>query len=116
MEQTERAQAVLAWRESLVTLNDTHFFELLRMYLGEIKTPYNKQKLIEELSAFLRKDENASMIVRLLSANDILILSAIKILNLPTQEKLSQFFSTDFSFAELYRRKPERPEGAFLSE
>ena len=104
MQQTEHAQAVLAWRESLVTLNDTHFFELLRMYLGEIKTPYNKQKLIEELSAFLRKDENANMIVRLLSVNDILILSAIKILNLPTQEKLSQFFSTDFSFAELYER------------
>ena len=104
MEQTERAQAVLAWRESLITLNDTHFFELLRMYLGEIKTPYNKQKLIEDLSAFLRKDENAQMIVRLLSPNDIVILSAIKILNLPTQEKLSQFFSTDFSFAELYER------------
>ena len=104
MEQTEHAQNVLAWRESLVILNDTHFFELLRMYLGEIKTPYNKQKLIEELSAFLRKDENANMIVRLLSENDILILSAIKILNMPTQEKLSQFFSTDFSFAELYER------------
>ena len=104
MEQTEHAQNVLAWRESLVILNDTHFFELLRMYLGEIKTPYNKQKLIEELSAFLRKDENANMIVRLLSENDILILSAVKILNMPTQEKLSQFFSTDFSFAELYER------------
>ncbi len=104
MEQSEHAQAVLAWRESLVTLNDTHFFELLRMYLGEIKTPYNKQKLIEELSAFLRKDENVQMIVRLLSLNDILILSAIKILNFPTQEKLSRFFSTDFSFAELYER------------
>ena len=104
MEQTEHARAVLAWRESLITLNDMHFFELLRMYLGEIKTPYNKQKLIEDLSAFLRKEENVQMIVRLLSPNDILILSAIKILNLPTQEKLSQFFSTDFSFAELYER------------
>lgn len=104
MEQTEHAQNVLAWRESLITLNDTHFFELLRMYLGEIKTPYNKQKLIEELSTFLRKDENVQMIVRLLSFNDILILSAIKILMLPTQEKLTQFFSTDFSYAELYER------------
>lgn len=104
MEQSERAQAVLAWRESLLTMNDTHFFELLRMYLGEIKTPFNKQKLIEELSAFLRKDENVNVIVSLLSPNDILILSAIKILASPTQEKLSQFFSTDFSFAELYER------------
>jgi len=104
MVQTEHAQNVLAWREALITLNDTHFFELLRMYLGEIKTPYNKQKLIEELSAFLRKDENVQMILNFLSFNDILILSAIKILILPTQEKLSQFFSTDFSFAELYER------------
>ena len=67
MEQSERAQAVLAWRESLLTMNDTHFFELLRMYLGEIKTPFNKQKLIEELSAFLRKDENVNVIVSLLT-------------------------------------------------
>ena len=104
MEQKERAEAVLLWRESLITLNDAHFFELLRMYLGEIKTPFNKQKLIEELSSFLRKEENVQMIVRLLSPNDVLILSAIKILKIPTQEKLSQLFSTDFSFAELYER------------
>lgn len=55
---------VIAWRETLVCLSDQHFFDLMRMYLGEIKTPFNKQRLIQDLSAFLRKPENRSRIFR----------------------------------------------------
>ena len=101
---TQRVQEILNWRESLTLMNDNHFLELIRMYLGEIKTPYNKQKLLEDLSSFLRKNENIQNILKLLSFNDILILSAIKFLTHPTQEKLSHFFATDFTFADLYER------------
>lgn len=100
----QQVQEIIAWRESLTLMNDNHFFELIRMYLGEIKTPYNKQKLLEELSAFLRKGENVQNILKLLSPNDILILSAVKYLAKPTQEKLSHFFMADFTFADLYER------------
>ena len=54
--QAVNVENVILWRESLTTMKDTHFFDLLRMYLGEIKTPYNKQNLIENLSSFLRKE------------------------------------------------------------
>ncbi len=100
----QQVQEIIAWRESLTLMNDNHFFELIRMYLGEIKTPYNKQKLLEELSAFLRRPENVQNILKLLSPNDILILSAVKYLARPTQEKLSHFFMADFTFADLYER------------
>ncbi len=96
------AAKVLRWRESLSTLQDHHFFELIRMYLGEIKTPYNKQKLIEQLSAFIRREENKKVILQLLSENDCLLLSAVKAIPEPTQEKLILFFSGTFTFAELY--------------
>ncbi len=62
---------IVQWRESVATLPDTHFFEIIRMYLGEVKTPYNKQKLIEELSSFLRREENKKVIISLLSEQDI---------------------------------------------
>ena len=58
---------IISWRESLSLLPDNHFFDIIRIYLGEIKTPYNKQKLIEELSAFLRKDSNKQNIIRLIT-------------------------------------------------
>ena len=40
---SSHAQNVLLWRNALTKLPDNHFFELMRIYLGEIKTPYKKQ-------------------------------------------------------------------------
>ena len=49
---SEHARKVLAWRESFLKMEENRFFEIMRMYLGEIKTPYNKQKLIMNLEGF----------------------------------------------------------------
>jgi hypothetical protein len=100
----EHVQKIIDWRESFATLPDHHFFELIRMYLGEIHTPYNKQKLIEELGSFLRKKENRKTLAVLLSDSDLQIISAVKCIPLATQEKLASFFSTTFTFAALYER------------
>ncbi len=97
-------QKIIQWRESFITLPDTHFFEIIRMYLGEIKSPFNKQKLVEELGSFLRKEENRSLIVSLLSENDVEILAAIRAITDCTQEKLASFFNGSFSFTQLYER------------
>ncbi|HZK20248.1 MAG TPA: hypothetical protein VFC68_05945 [Treponemataceae bacterium] len=95
---------ILQWRDFLSKMPDHHFFNLLRMYLGDIKTPFNKQTLIEQLGAFLRQTENQQNIVRLLSKTDILLIAAIDALSKPTQEKLLVFFGVEFSFGELYER------------
>lgn len=97
-----KVQRIMEWRESFATLPDTHFFELIRMYLGEIKTPYNKQNLIEELSAFLRKKENKDNILALLTEKDIEIITAVKYISNSTLEKLSVFFEGTYSYADLY--------------
>jgi len=99
--QTER---ILEWRESLATLPDNHFFELMRMYLGEIKTPYNKQKLTEELAAFLRRTENRQILVKLLDDTDMQIITAVAMIPDASQERLTAFFSGTYSFASLYER------------
>lgn len=99
-----KVQRIIDWRESIAVLPDNHFFEIIRMYLGEIKTPFNKQKLIEELGAFIRKEENRKTLISLLSETDLRIISAVKYITNATQEKLFSFFSGSYSFAELYER------------
>ncbi len=100
----KRAEKIREWRESLLQLSDDQFFELMRIYLGGIQTPFNKQKLIERLSAFLRKDENLQTIFLLLDEHDKKIASAVHLMKSATIEKLSEFFDGSISFIELCER------------
>lgn len=99
-----KVQKIINWRESFAVLPDSHFFEIIRMYLGEVKTPFNKQKLIEELGAFIRKEETRKTVISLLSEADLQIITAVKYISNATEEKLSSFFSGSWTFAELYQR------------
>ena len=95
---------ILLWRESLSVMPDHHFFEIIRMYLGEIKTPYNKQRLIEDLSAFLRKEDNKQMILQLLSKTDLELVTAVKEFSAATKDKLHALFSSSMTYAVLYEQ------------
>lgn len=97
----DRAQKVIQWQECLTTLPDSIFFELMRMYLGEIKSPFNKQNLIERLGSFLHKEQVKENILLLLSQQDCQIISAIALLEHPTQEVLLSFFAGSLSLSEL---------------
>ena len=97
----QQAQKVVQWRECLTRLPDNLFFELIRMYLGEIKTPYNKQNLIERLGAFLHKEQVQQNILLLLSPTDCQLLSAIFYLENPTHRLLARFFADTFSSLQL---------------
>lgn len=99
-----KVQKIIDWRESFSILPDDYFFEIVRMYLGEVKTPYNKQKLIEELGAFIRKDENRRNIIALLDSSDIKLLSAVWLLPSCDEKKLESFLEPQFSLAAVYER------------
>lgn len=101
---TDMAAKILLWRESLSVMPDHHFFEIIRMYLGEIKTPYNKQRLIEDLSAFLRKEDNKQMILKLLSKTDLELVTAVKEFSSATKDKLHALFSSSMTYAALYEQ------------
>lgn len=92
---------VVEWRESIVKLPDHQFFDLIQLYLGKIKTPFNKQRLAEQLSAFLRKPAIQEKIAESLDSYDILILKAVSEIPNPTQAMLSIFFSKKISYSEL---------------
>jgi len=92
---------VAEWRENIIKLPDHHFFDLIQLYLGKIKTPFNKQRLAEQLSAFLRKPAIQEKIAESLDSYDILILKAVSEIPNPTQSMLSIFFSKKISYSEL---------------
>ncbi|MDE5797478.1 MAG: hypothetical protein K2H73_00405, partial [Treponemataceae bacterium] len=105
MKQNElHVQRIIDWRESMATLPDAYFFELMRMYLGEVRTPYNKTKLIEELGVFLRKEENRRTLVSLLSEDDVRLVCAVWFIQNATQEKVAAFFGEEHAFAAVYER------------
>ncbi|MBP5520597.1 MAG: helicase-associated domain-containing protein [Treponema sp.] len=90
------------WQEAISSLPDKQFFNTMRLYLGEIKTPYNKQRLTEQLASFIRKPENLTNIITLLDSFDVEILTALSLIPKASQETLVQFFSGTFSMTELY--------------
>ncbi len=96
-QQSARVERVLGWRKYIATLEEEDFFEIIRIYLGEVPTPYNKQDLVEELSAFLRKEENKKGIIRLLSGIDLKLLAAVRFIPKADVDKLAEFFSPAMS-------------------
>ena len=95
MNPQDKVQKILEWRECISRLPNDDFFNLIHYYLGEIKTPYNKHKLIEQLSGFMYKKENQEMLIKLLDENDVKILTSIKYIANPDFEKISSFFKNE---------------------
>ena len=90
------------WEEAIISLPDEQFFNTMRLYLGEIKTPYNKQRLTQKLASFIYNEKNSNSIITLLDSFDVKILTAISIIPVATQEILTDFFSGSFRFSEIY--------------
>lgn len=90
------------WQENIASLPDEKFFEIIRLYLGEVKTPYNKQRLIEQLAGFIRNEKNLNSIIALLDSFDIKILTAIYFIPNATTNLLIDFFAGDYSMGDVY--------------
>ena len=71
------------------------FFVLMRLYLGEIKTPFNKQRLVENLGGFLSKAETQQTMVESLDRLDLLILTAVHTLPVTNRGALLMFLSSE---------------------
>ncbi|MBQ5472146.1 MAG: helicase-associated domain-containing protein [Treponema sp.] len=97
-----KVQRIIRWRETLATMNEERFFEIMRIYIGEIHTPYNKDKLIEQLSSIFRKEQNKQRIISYLSSFDIKIITAVSFVKDATKEKLIDFFKNEYSLSDIY--------------
>ena len=90
------------WKASIMILPDTAFFELLRTVFGKIKTPFNKQVLMDNLEKFLSRDDIRKNIASYINENDRRIISAIAVLDEPASDDLKTFFTGEISYAGLH--------------
>jgi len=92
---------VAFWQDALMTLPNAAFFDLLRSILGTVKTPFNKQTLVEELSRLILSPEIQENIAAYIDLNDRKIIAAIALLCEPVPGELESFFTGEYSYAEL---------------
>ncbi|MCR5187854.1 MAG: helicase-associated domain-containing protein [Treponema sp.] len=110
-----RAENEIAkWQEAIAALSDKQFFDTMRLYLGEIKTPYNKQRLTEQLASFIHKPENIQKALTMMDAFDVKILTAVSILPQVTCELLIDFFAPEYSVTEIYAEVINLTERLFI--
>ena len=89
------------WKSAIMTMPDNSFFELLRSVFGKIKTPFNKQQLVNDLEAFLLREDIRKAISGFIDRQDAKIIAAIAALGEPAPGELESFFSGELSYAEL---------------
>ena len=90
------------WQEYVAALSDKQFFSIMRLYLGEIKTPYNKHRLISQLAGFIRNEKNSAAIISLLDDFDLTLLSAIFFIPAVTENILIEFFAGEYNPSKIY--------------
>ena len=96
------AKEAAAWEQSISSLSDSKFFEIVRLYLGEVETPYNKQRLIEQLAGFLKNESNSKSIISLLDEFDVEILTALWFIPNASSETLIEFFAGQYTMAQIF--------------
>ena len=90
------------WKSALMNLPESNFFELMRSVFGNIKTPFNKQRLLEDLSNLLSRDEIKKVISAFISEQDHRLIAAVALLGEPAQGVLESFFAGEYNYAELH--------------
>ena len=92
MMRAEKTERVIAWREYLSKMPTEDFLDKARVCLGEIKTPFNKQKLADSFSDFLCRPENKKNVISLLGKKDLRILALIHFVPGTTKKRIRDFF------------------------
>ncbi|MDR2111161.1 MAG: helicase-associated domain-containing protein [Spirochaetaceae bacterium] len=89
------------WKSAVMLLPDRAYFELMRSVFGNIKTPFNKQRLLDDLASFLSREESRKTIAAYMNETDIKVITAIAVLDEPAPGELESFFAGELTYAEL---------------
>jgi hypothetical protein len=90
------------WKSAVMTMPDNSFFELLRCVFGKIKTPFNKQQLLNDLEMFLLREDIQKTIAAYIDETDAKIIAAVALFDEPATGELESFFSGELSFVQLH--------------
>jgi hypothetical protein len=89
------------WKSALTTLPDNVYFELMRSIFGNVKTPFSKHRLMEDLAAFLSRKNIQEIIAAYIDERDARIIAAVALLHEPVPGELEHFFAGEFTYADI---------------
>lgn len=89
------------FQSCLELFKEDRLFDILRIYLGEIKTPFNKQRLLEQLSGFFLNQENRKNILALVSKEDLKLITAVCLIKNATNKRIEDFFTGEIPVSEI---------------
>jgi hypothetical protein len=84
-----------AWRLAIQSLSSEVFLDVVRTYVGPVKTPYRKHELLEELENFMRRPETIEHVVGLIGPADQALISLALIMPGITRDEVVLFFGGD---------------------
>ena len=93
-----------SWKNNLLNLPDSVFFDIMRNYLGDLKTPFNKHDLMRSLTTLVSKKETKARIFSLIDHDDSRLLTAVALLDTAGIDELYEFTRQYYSFLELHNR------------
>ena len=97
-----RFRSVENWKSSLMALPDSSFFELMRSIFGNIKTPFSKQRLMDDLFALLSRNDIRKTLAAYIDEEDHKLIAATALLEDPSPKELEEFFQGEKSSTSLH--------------
>jgi hypothetical protein len=98
---TEIFRPISFWKSACLLMPDNSFFELMRSVFGKIKTPFNKQQLLDDLEKFLLREDIQKTIAAYIDETEAKIIKAIALFDEPVPKQLESFFLDELSYALL---------------
>jgi len=89
------------WKNHLLLMPAPLFFNVIRNYLGEVSSPFDKHDLIQDLIDFLKRRETRRRIAAFIGVQERLILSGIAALGRPTLDMLYLLLAQDFGYLDM---------------
>ena len=86
------------WKRCLSDLPDELFFSIMRTYLGELKTPFHKPRLVDRIIHLFSKDETIRRAIALIDEHDALVLTAIELLDKPTAQQILRLLHDSYDY------------------
>ena len=98
MGETPVREHIEEWKRCLLDLPDELLFSIMRTYLGELKTPFHKPRLVDRIIHLFSKDETIGRAIALIDEHDTLILTAIELLDTPTPQKILRLLHHSYDY------------------
>ncbi len=92
------------WKRGMLELPDELFFSIMRVYLGELHTPFHKPALVDRIISFLSQEETLTRICSLLEDEDTILLTAVDLLEGAKVTELYEIFEEEMDYFSFYGR------------